>query len=427
MARQVEPGDGDARPVFVIFRDVSAAAALVAQLDDAGYTARRFDDLGAACLAVRDQAPAAVLVGAGLLLDEPSGGGTLDLLRAQCPEEPALFVLGGAEGYTPRLAALKYGARAYLRLPPPLDVLLDRLDEATDNGRAEPLPCVAMMGAAREAMPLTACLTALGVRVVALAPGDLSPEKLVALRVDLLVDAGPLPMAEGLLLGEMLRQDTRLATLPVGLLRPGGEGADAGPLLHGSDFILPCEADPGYLARLILERARDGRRLAPRRDHDSLTDLPGYSALIARLEPAMRHARRRGAPFTQAVIDLDGLAAINLDHGLEAGDRVLRALARFLVRRLGARAIVGRHAQIAFALGFPDQSQEQVAALLAPLRESFSRLSWPGREGRTLRASFRCGIAALPADHNVFAGFDRARAALRAAKGARDGMRVTAA
>ncbi len=61
--------------------------------------------------------------------------------------------------------------------------------------------------------------------------------------------------------------------------------------------------------------------------YDVLTGLPNRILLGDRLRQAMAQALRRGQPLALVYLDLDGFKAVNDQHGHQAGDRLLSALA----------------------------------------------------------------------------------------------------
>jgi len=61
--------------------------------------------------------------------------------------------------------------------------------------------------------------------------------------------------------------------------------------------------------------------------YDALTSLPNRVLLADRLHQGMVQAQRRGQLLAVAYLDLDGFKAINDNHGHEAGDQLLIALA----------------------------------------------------------------------------------------------------
>ena len=64
--------------------------------------------------------------------------------------------------------------------------------------------------------------------------------------------------------------------------------------------------------------------------HDSLTGLPNRYLLIDRLGQAVATSNRKQTSFALCFIDLDGFKPVNDDHGHDAGDFVLKEVARRL-------------------------------------------------------------------------------------------------
>ena len=80
-------------------------------------------------------------------------------------------------------------------------------------------------------------------------------------------------------------------------------------------------------AWLLTRRMRTAERAALR---DPLTSLPNRQLLDDRIDQALARSRRTGESFALLVIDLDGFKAVNDVWGHEAGNGVLRTIARRL-------------------------------------------------------------------------------------------------
>lgn len=91
------------------------------------------------------------------------------------------------------------------------------------------------------------------------------------------------------------------------------------------------------LASSIMEREQLQAELAHQASHDALTGLNNRAAALEALEAAMARSRRTGASLALAFLDLDGFKAANDTYGHQAGDEVLREVAR----RLQAEARTG--------------------------------------------------------------------------------------
>ena len=76
--------------------------------------------------------------------------------------------------------------------------------------------------------------------------------------------------------------------------------------------------------------------------HDALTGLPNRLLLGDRLKQAIAGAERSGHVFALAYLDLNGFKQINDNHGHDAGDEVLKAVAARLQTGLRASDTVAR-------------------------------------------------------------------------------------
>ncbi len=84
------------------------------------------------------------------------------------------------------------------------------------------------------------------------------------------------------------------------------------------------------LQRLTLERdlQRERARYEVLATHDPLTELPNRRLFQDRLERALAYARRDGHAVGVLYLDLDGFKAVNDVEGHDAGDALLKAVAR---------------------------------------------------------------------------------------------------
>lgn len=136
------------------------------------------------------------------------------------------------------------------------------------------------------------------------------------------------------------------------------------------------------------------KRLAYR---DELTGLPNRTSLLDRFTLELAHARRSRETLGVVYLDLDGFKNVNDTHGHEAGDEVLKVVARRLGSTLRAGDTVARLGGDEFVLLLPDvQGAEEarrvgekvVAALVAPI---------PFR-GAEFAVSASVGVALFPRD-----------------------------
>jgi diguanylate cyclase (GGDEF)-like protein len=132
---------------------------------------------------------------------------------------------------------------------------------------------------------------------------------------------------------------------------------------------------------------------------DGLTGLFNRRYLEATLDRELARAARAGTPLAVVMADIDHFKRINDTLGHDAGDDVLRAIARKLLGSVRASDIVCRYGGEEFVVLMPDASAEAAVARAERLRASLAELDPPQGAGKVLpRVTVSAGVAAYP-DH----------------------------
>lgn len=159
--------------------------------------------------------------------------------------------------------------------------------------------------------------------------------------------------------------------------------------------------------RLLQKRLDEARRHA---ELDHLTGLPNRRAFEAQLVTEYAEAKRTRDALCVAFCDIDKFKLINDLHGHDAGDRVLKVVARALSEISDDRCHVARHGGEEFVVLFRGKSVREAFATLDATRESLAGRRLVNRATDTPfgQVSFSGGLA------DVFA-FADPRSALKAA------------
>src|SRR6516165_4349874 len=128
---------------------------------------------------------------------------------------------------------------------------------------------------------------------------------------------------------------------------------------------------------------------------DSLTDL--LSAVYFRhllRESLLPAAESRGEPLTVGMLDVDNFLGVNETYGAEAGNELLKGLARTLQGLLPDSAAIARYSGDEMAFALPDTRLDDAFSLLEEFRRRATTLRftrWP-----ELQITCSIGLAAYP-------------------------------
>jgi diguanylate cyclase (GGDEF)-like protein len=154
----------------------------------------------------------------------------------------------------------------------------------------------------------------------------------------------------------------------------------------------------GIIMGAVAQRARRLRLMV---GVDHLTGLSQRAPFVERIDEELARARRRGAPLSVAILDLDGFKAFNDTFGHPAGDRALKLTATRLRASVRKSDLVARFGGEEFVVAFPETAVDQARARVEHIRTELARIRIPvGREQRQVTIS--AGVGSWPADGETF-------------------------
>jgi len=153
-----------------------------------------------------------------------------------------------------------------------------------------------------------------------------------------------------------------------------------------------------YVASVVGREQRQAREAALSLSRfDSLTGLYSRNYFTSGLDQEIRRATRTGRPFALAMLDLDGLKAVNDRFGHEWGDRLLRSVADALRGDVRATDVAARLGGDEFALMLPETDLDGAVLVAEKVLADIARIALPhDREVVRTRASI--GIVTFPDD-----------------------------
>jgi diguanylate cyclase len=148
---------------------------------------------------------------------------------------------------------------------------------------------------------------------------------------------------------------------------------------------------------------------------DALTQVANRRALDDELKRCVADMARRGTPTTVMLLDVDHFKRFNDAHGHQAGDDVLRSVARVVRAAVGEIGFVARYGGEEFAVVFAGLSAPQAIGHSERARQAIGAASVKVG-GRDLRVTASAGVAEVLAGDSEKEVIGRADEALYASK-----------
>ena len=149
--------------------------------------------------------------------------------------------------------------------------------------------------------------------------------------------------------------------------------------------------------------------------HDALTGLPNREAYMERVFQEMQRYQRYERPLTMAVCDIDHFKSINDNYGHQAGDKVLKLIAKLISTRLRNVDFIARIGGEEFVILMPETQVEQAHKVLDKIRAVIGKTPFRFKAD-PVNITISFGLVAFTKEDTVDSAFERADKALYKAK-----------
>jgi len=182
------------------------------------------------------------------------------------------------------------------------------------------------------------------------------------------------------------------------------------------------QAELTALRRRLAELEEETRQLRARLEEqrrkamvDALTGIPNRLAFDERLQQEYARWKRFGEPLSLVVWDVDHFKRINDRLGHQAGDKVLKVIAKKLAEGIRETDFLARYGGEEFVMLMPGADLDGARRASDKLRERIARTPFRFK-GQPLEITLSAGIAQFHRGDDPRAVFERADAALYRAK-----------
>jgi diguanylate cyclase (GGDEF)-like protein len=329
------------------------------------------------------------------------GADALKLARywsAASPERPRAVVLADTDEELDRLLPAAAGLDAVFglaALPGELALFAGGLARIG----APPPKVVVVEDDPAQAQLMATWLDQINARVSLCGTAHAATETLSRALPDLVLVDVDLPDVNGYAVARLIRQDPRLALVPIVFLTARRSLTDEMEGLRaGGDDFLTKPVERSHLLQVVLTRTERGRRIREMVLRDGLTGVLNHATLMAELEHAIAYSARHHEPLCFLMLDLDHFKRINDTHGHLIGDQVLTHVAGVFLKVIRTSDLIGRYGGEEFGIILRRCPAEDGRVLAEKLRTSLKNSPVRVRGGAEVAPRVSIGVATYAGD-----------------------------
>lgn len=179
-------------------------------------------------------------------------------------------------------------------------------------------------------------------------------------------------------------------------------------LSNMQEKINSLEKETAVLKVSLAEKSREAM-------YDALTEIPNRLFYEKRIKEDVARWQRFDTPLSIAVWDVDKFKNVNDTYGHKAGDKVLKAIAQILNKRIRETDFLARYGGEEFVMLLPGTIEEETLRLANELRQAVADCAFHYND-KSVDITISCGISGFRTDDTLERVFERADKALYQAK-----------
>ncbi len=378
--------------IYIVEDDPALSHEISLQLSHYGYRTCLFPNATQAKQAMYDQRPDLLLLDMILPEGQLGGADLANEIDDFFTDPPPIIFLSLRTDWEARLAAIRAGGRAYIIKPVNFALLLDQIENLTQQVQQEPFRVLVVEDVAELARHYALVLRQAGMRAEMITRPEKVLDKLESLKPELILLDLYLPDADGYEVAQVIHQHNNYFSVPIVFLSTEDKRHTRLSILQEGDDFLQKPILDNHLVTAIRLRIKRARALGRLMYYDNLTGLLNHVTLKLRLESELLRSQRQGSPLSYVMLDLDHFKQLNDRYGYPTGDQILKSLARLLRERLRKTDQIGRYGGEEFGIIMPDTDTETARLVTEQILARFVQLI-QRCEDQECSCSFSAGIA----------------------------------
>ncbi|TYT74413.1 diguanylate cyclase [Desulfobotulus mexicanus] len=367
--------------LLIIDPDDKRGRELVLALRYFGYIPRHCSRLSSAASLFPHKAPQAILLSLSSSENPFSVTTLAEEIKDLFPELPPLLVLSDSLDFSTRLAVARAGGQGFFIRPLDVPKVVDRLEQLIGRREMAPYRVLIVDDEPMVAEHFCLVLRAAGMEVHREEDAARALDMLSTFRPELILMDVHMEDCSGTELAGIIRMEEEWVGIPILYLSAESKMEEQIRALNsGGDDFITKPVDDAYLVASVSAHVSRARRLSELMAKDSLTGLLKHIRIKEALEVEMSRSNRDGSTLCVVMLDLDHFKRVNDTWGHATGDRVIKALAHLLTRRLRRSDSIGRYGGEEFMAVLPGCTPEKAEILMEEIRKNLKTIEFHAKE-----------------------------------------------